>query len=508
MLLGIDSMEVYEFYSQLEKEKPTTQNRCTGATSITSSSSTPPDDALFDVCISCLKFAEETFKTALSLVLENERSQTNSPATIDRHWEKGQHLLLRGRAHHNIGHAIYERAEYTNKLCNRQQQLQQRQRGKDRTNANLLKLGKDEFTKAVQRARSIRHNTVMIYGHPSANDTSSQSNYTWMAEATIHKLEAMKLEMLASGFHVLCSWKDSIEEAIKIFHEVVESVEISDVANLASTEGVSPAEVAELLGDMYWHAMRVAELSTQSLECLFIGKDWNEKRGEDLLQLTRVAMKRASAISEHLLSVVNRHSLLEYAKELGIATPADISKEESEIFQWWQTIKKQATTRLSDVANTQHRLATLQRGEVAAGITGVVAAPLTRRVFFQDDRALQDRSLSCRTTRRVKKKTNADDDRNVAEQFSSEFAPTNHTATSGFPSSNSFASSTMSNVHPTGTTIVYRKWGNEILEPHERKKRCCPPLPENYAELGISIDVIRALEKKLENILPAGHSFQ
>ena len=26
MLLGIDAMEVYEFYSQLEKEKPTTQN--------------------------------------------------------------------------------------------------------------------------------------------------------------------------------------------------------------------------------------------------------------------------------------------------------------------------------------------------------------------------------------------------------------------------------------------------------------------------------------------------
>jgi len=276
---------------------------------------------------------------------------------------------------------------------------------------------------------------------------------------------------------------------------------------------VSPAEVAELLGDMYWHAMRVAELSTQSLECLFIGKDWNEKRGEDLLQLTRVAMKRASAISEHLFSVVNRHSLLEYAKELGIATPADISKEECEICQWWETIKKQATTRLSDVANTQHRsasLATLQRGEVAAGITGVAAAPIPRRVFIQDDRALQDRSLSCRTTRRVKKKSSAEDDKNVAEQFSTEFAPANDGSTLGDPSSNSLSSSNnMGNVHPTGTTVVYRKWGNEILEPHERKKRCCPPLPENYAELGISIDVIRALEKKLENILPpAGHSFQ
>ena len=32
MLLGIDAMEVYEFYSQLERETSTTQNRFTGVT--------------------------------------------------------------------------------------------------------------------------------------------------------------------------------------------------------------------------------------------------------------------------------------------------------------------------------------------------------------------------------------------------------------------------------------------------------------------------------------------
>jgi hypothetical protein len=351
----------------------------------------------------------------------------------------------------------------------------------------------------------------MIYGHPDANDASSQGNCTWMTEAVIHKLEAIKLEMLASGFHVLCSWKvdESREEVIAMFHEVVKSAEISDVLELAGVEGVSPMEIAEVLGDMYWHAMRVAELSTQTLEGLSIGKDWNMKTGEDLLRLTRVAMQRASVVSEQLFLFANRHSLFDYAKEqLGIATPADISNEEREICQWWETIKKQATTRLSDIASTHRNasLSTFQRGEIATGI-GVYAAPIpiTRRVFVQDDRALQDRSLSCRTTRRVKKRSSTEDDgRNVvAEQFSSEFSPTTNDAVT----SDTFSSSRVYNMgnelHYSGTArVVYRKWGNEILEPHERRKRCCPPLPENFAELGISIDVIRALEKKLVNILP------
>ena len=507
MLLGIDAMEVYEFYSQLERETSTTQNRFTGVTRSSFSS----EDTLFDVCLSCLKFAKETFNTALSLVLEHERHHTNSPATIDRHWEKGQHLLLRGRAHHNIGHAIYEMAEYTSTVSNRKQQ-HQRQRGKDKATNDLLIKAKDEFAKAVQGARAIRHNAIMIYGHHHANDTSSQSNYTWMAEATMHKLEAMKLELLASGFHILCSWKidDSREEAVNMFHEVTGSVEISDVLKLASGEGVSTGEVAEVLGDMYWFAMRVAQLSTQSIEGLSIGKDWNAKAGEDSFHLTRIAMQRASVVSEHLLSFVHHHSLLDYAKELGIATPAEIIKEEGEICNWWETIKKQATTRMSDVTNT-HRsgsLATFPRGEVGAGMlhgptsSRVAVAPPTRRVFVQDDRALQDRSLSCRTTRRVKKKNIADDDRNVAEQFSSEFSPTTDAVTSDAPYSNRVLSSSDNGykLHSSDTsaTVVYRKWGNEILEPHERKRRCCPPLPENFVELGISIDVIRAL-RRLQN---------
>ena len=58
---------------------------------------------------------------------------------------------------------------------------------------DLFMLAKDDFVKAIQRARSIRHNAVMIYGHPNANATSSQGKCTWMIEAAIHKLVAIKL---------------------------------------------------------------------------------------------------------------------------------------------------------------------------------------------------------------------------------------------------------------------------------------------------------------------------
>lgn len=518
MLLGIDSMEVYEFYSQLEKGKPSTATDHFTGNNYLSTSSTSPDDHVFDVCQSCLKFAEEMFRTALSLVLEHEGCQTNFPATIDRHWEKGQHLLLRGRAHHNIGHAIYELAQCTKIVSNRQRKLPQN-REKDRTKDDLLNMAKDEFAKAVQRARSIRHNAVLICGHPNANDTSGQSDYTWIAEAAMHQLESMKLETLAGGFHILSSWSTDggREEAVNMFHGVFQSVEISDVLTLVSAEGVTPVEIAEVLGDLYWLAMRVAELSAHSLEGMsIIGKDWSAKMGEDLLQITRLAMQRASEISDHLLSFVNCHSLVDYGKEGEIATSVDIRKEENELCQWWDTIKKQATTRLSDIATNQRSasLAIFQRSEIAAGVllgsaaSGAETAPLTRRVFIQDDRALQDRSLSCRTMRRrINKKNTSEEDRNAAEQFSSEFSLTNDGANTVVTPSSSKTSSSSSSffVMANHATTAYRKWGNEILEPHERKKQCCPPLPENFVELGISIEVIRSLEWKLGHTLPENY---
>ena len=113
MLLGIECLEIYEFFSaRLLNNNQTAQSRF----SSTASFSPHPGDSLSKVCHSYLLFAEETFKTALRLIVEQEQcccqNNSSSVVTIDQHWEKGQHSLLRGRAHHNIGRAMYEMAHY------------------------------------------------------------------------------------------------------------------------------------------------------------------------------------------------------------------------------------------------------------------------------------------------------------------------------------------------------------------------------------------------------------
>ena len=95
MMLGIDCMEIHKFFSSLLQKY---QQRA--QTSATSSL----EDSLSKVCFSYLRLAEETYKTALNQVSEHERCQeaVSTPMTIDRTWEKNQHILLRGRSHYNM----------------------------------------------------------------------------------------------------------------------------------------------------------------------------------------------------------------------------------------------------------------------------------------------------------------------------------------------------------------------------------------------------------------------
>lgn len=483
MRLGIDCMKVHEFFfSQLQKNQPIARSR-----SSISSPLSALEGSLSNVCHSYLKFAEEAFKTALDLVPKQERCHAKSHVTIERHWEKGQHFLLRGRAHHNMGWAMYEESQYYENAPKLQQG---RHKPKD-----LLMKARKECNNAVLRAKSLRHNTVSIHGHPNSEDTSTQNNCSWTAAATIQSLEAIKLEALASGLHVACSWKlDHKKEAMERFNGFFGTVDTSDVLNYVTTEGVSPLEITEVLDETYLLAMRVAELSIQSLECLPKKKDWNPEAGEEFLRITRMAMNRAASVSDHLLSFADQHSP-EYEKER-IVTRTAISKEENDICKLWETMKSQAHKNLSDVAQSSRTTdalrAAIPRMEVAGGVgTASGAAPLTRRIFIQDGRSLQGRSTSYRT---MSVRKNNQDDRTVGDRFSSEFG------------SNSTVTTVGESSIPLGTdqtsTTNYRKWGNEVLEEHERK-RCCPPLPKNFAEMGISIGVIRALEKKLGIILPA-----
>ena len=494
MLLGIDSIEVYEFFSRIQKERPTEQRR------FASNPSSFTDDSLSKACHSFLMFAQETFRTALNLVLEHERCQaTSSPvATIDNLWEKGQHLLLRGRSHYNIGLTMYELARSS--AATERRQVQQRGGGQVESNTPLLMKARDEFDKAVERAKSVRHNTLLIRRHPNTMDTSSQSIYSWTTDAIMQLLEAMKLEMLASESYIASSWKLGKTEAVKErFDGVFESVEVSDVMNFANTKGVSLLEIAEVVCDMYWLAMRVAVLSTEHLESLSVGKDWDVSAGEAFFQIALKALNRVRMISTQVLKFDESHSL-HYVKERDISKANIILQEENEIRKWWESTKTQARKRLSDVSRSGCEATVFPRGDVSVelGVTSsseVVDPRITRRIIVQsDDRLFQNRSKSQRTTRVKKKDCSGDGD--IGERFSSEFCPSNEGA------ANEMGASCSSMGRAMHTPTVFRKWGNEVLEEHERK-RCCPALPDNFADMGISIDVIRALEKKLGLVLPA-----
>ena len=480
MILGNDCMEIHSFFSgQIDKYQ---QQADSSPSSLV--------DSLAKVCHSYLRLAEETYKTALNLVLEHERCQATSTMSIDTNWEKGQHLFLRGRAHYNIGYATYELA-----LFNDSQQ-QRKYNTKD-----LLVKAKREFNYALQRAKSLRQNAVLIYGHSNANVMSNQSNYTWRTEAMIHILEGMKLEVNASGLHIACSLKlNDTKEVNERFDSVCGSVELTDILKLSSIKGITHVEVVELLSEVYWMAMSVAESTTRKLESMTASNrqgGLDIKTGDTLLQIIRTAMKRASSVSDQLLSFVVQHSVDNYAKE-HIATSTDISKEDDAICKWWGVSKAQAHKRLSDVVQVPRTnvMSTLPRSGISEDIGPSTMPPTQRRIFIQDtSRPLTGISNVART-RRVKKKNSAES-QVLADSFSAEFNPNVNTATntSGGVSMHAVAAR---------QKPAYRKWGNDVMEEKERK-RSCPPLPKNLAELGVSIDVIRALEKKLGNTLPSDY---
>jgi len=348
---------------------------------------------------------------------------------------------------------------------------------------------------------------VLIYGHSDANVMSNQSNYTWRTEAMIHTLEGMKLEVNASGLHIACSLKlYDTKEVMERFSSVCGSVELTDILKFSSIEGITHVEVAELLGEVYWMAMSVAESTTRKLESMTTinrqgGLD--TKTGDTLLQIIRTAMKRASSVSDQLLSFVDQHSVDDYAKE-HIATSTNISKEDDAICKWWGVSKAQAHKRLSDVVQVSRAatnvVSTLPRSGISGdvGTTTATIPPTQRRIFNQDaSRALNGISNVVRT-RRVKKKKSSEG-QVLADSFSAEFNPDSDINNTTTNTSGGVLHAVEARQKPE-----YRKWGNDAMEEKERK-RSCPPLPKNLLELGVSIDVIRALEKKLGNTLPSDY---
>ena len=478
--LGNSCIGVYEFFlSYWQKSPPTTQGH---SNPLRLSSRASLDECLSKVCHSCLAFAEEMFTTAVSIVSELERCQNQSPMTIEKQWEKGQHFLLRGRAHHNVGRTLCDLAQF--------ETLTMQQQGWHKSK-DFLRKAREEFNHAVQKANALRRNAVIIRGHADAGDASTQNDCSWEAEGVVHFLEAIKLESLTSGLQIACLCQlNFVKDAEERFRGFSGSVDTVDIMKCVSMKGVTHYEIAETLDDMYCFAMTVAESMTQSLEGMAKKKGLDVLAGEKLQQIARAALERAISISDQLLSFDKQHSL-NYEKE-HIVTSTALKKQEDELIRSWETAKSQAQKLLSDVVQSAHAnnavRSTLPRTEIREpGCPPSHNTAIARRFFVQNGRPILSRSSSSRMRGVKKNSPEAEGRAQSARLFGSAFSLDNHAHTSG-------GDSTVPEPSGKKSTIVYRKWGDEILG---EQKPTCPPLPE-----GLPIDVRRALEKKLRGILP------
>ena len=463
MLLGIEAVELSVFVSSQLKDKQmgvecliehsssSFEARLCGPTD---NSSSP------DVCRSYLRFAVELFKSALVLVKEHERHQTKLLTDVETNWEARQHLLLRGRAQHNLGRALFELA-----------QLKARpKQGRPVNGLSHFKSPGYEFEKAVETARQIRNDARAL--ESSAEAPASP----WAAKARLQALDALSLEALASGLLAECFLKTNrVDDARALLSSVFDSIALSDLTAALDTDEVDSEAVTHALEELYLFAMTVAESSTRILEASVGSKIMCADLGERCLALTKLALEHASSVSDALLPYIDQHSL---DVEVTIANRPSIEREEKAILHWWHSVKDQARNLVSTTAVSTRDIANaLPRPDLAATTARAMdplhPPPLVRRIFVQDGHSLQRRSRQATTSSNRRNKKGAGGRRDV-----------------------SGSSSTVAKKE-----VEHRKWGDELLT--KQLRRCCPPLPKVNEDLGITSKVIDALKKRLGHVLPS-----
>ncbi|EJK73938.1 hypothetical protein THAOC_04414, partial [Thalassiosira oceanica] len=465
MQLGIVAVDLSVFVSSQLQDKqmgvecliahssPSFEARLCGPTD----NSSPPD-----ICRSYLRFAVELFKSALGLVKEHERHQTKLQTDVQTHWENRQHLLLRGRAQHNLGRALFELAQ----LKARSKQ------GRPVNGMSHFKSPGNEFQKAVETARQIRNDSRAVESYAEA------PAWPWVSKARLQALDALGLEALASGLLAECFLKTNrVNDATSLLSSVFDSIALSAIAS-ADEDKVDSEVVAHALEELYLFAMTVAESSTRILEASVGSKIMCAEFGAQCLALTKLALEHASSVSDVLLPYIDQHSL---DVEVTIASRSSIEREENAILHWWQSVKDQGRNLVSSSAVSARDIAnTLPRPDLAATTAREMdllhPPPLVRRSFVLDSHSLQRRSRQATTSSNRRNDKDARVRKDLASAATKE--------------------------------VEQRKWGDEMLT--KQLRRCCPPLPRVNEDLGITTKVLDALKKKLGNVLPCdeyGHVY-
>ncbi len=473
MLLGIHCLDIHDFLSS-------------EVSSLETPNSTPMSLS-FKVLLSqtdhCfLLAAEEASKNALILVLEQEECQKTLPDSMTNRFVKGQHFLLRGRAQHNIGQAYVEQSQ-CKFLVNE---------GNRRSKQRLLKLASKEFTDSLNSANLCRGNTTSIYGHSDAGHIDKDTGCTWTSNAMRQSFEALKLVSLTSRSYGISLWE--LGEMEKAENTFCGTADLSDYLNFLGDEQISSEEVVDALCDPYWCAMTLAEFATRSLEGMSVRGTSNEKKGNDILRMVKLALQQARLVSDKILALASEHSIENMNYD--ISTREQIDADEKSICDMWEkkkVLSKKNITQPQNIALENVTTTAFPRRDIGEVAHSETAAGASRKIFIRDGGT----SSSLRNRNRRRKDKQKKDERQAAsENFNDAFGD------DGINSNFDGAAAT-SNFDPTLPTSQhhdkYLKWGDELLDDHERNAypSCCPPLPPN-----IPLNIKMAITARLGDILP------
>jgi hypothetical protein len=477
MLVGIHCLDYHDFLSgevsSLATSSASTRNGI--------SMSLSPYSVLVSQTDHCfLLAAEEAFKTALLLVLEQEGYQKTLPDSITNRFVKGQHFLLRGRAQHNIGQAYVEQSQ-----CKFLEQG-----GNRKKKQLLLKQASKEFADSLNSANLSRGNTVAIYGHADAGLIDSDTGCTWTSNAMRQSFEALKLISLTNRSYGICLWElGELEEAE---NKLCPTTDLSDYLYFLGAEHISIDEVVDALRDPYWCAMTLAEFATRSLEDM-PSRVGNEKKGNNILRMLKLAFQQARLVSDKIFSLMREHSI-ENANTV-ISTRQEIDREEKQICDMWE--KKKASSR-KNISHPQSSLqnavtTALPRRDVGGLVHSAIANVAPRKIFIQDGS-----SSSFRRSRAHRKgKRNKDERKAASNKFNDAFGVEGNEF--NFNSDRSDTVGPDASQQSSQHHCTHLKWGDELLDDDERNAypACCPPLPPN-----IPLNIKMAITAKLGDILP------
>jgi len=422
--------------------------------------------------------AEESFCTALALVEELESSQPTS-SEISNIWIKGQHLLLSGRAHTNIGASILELFQ-SGGMSSALNTIHRHR--------NMAQLSKalNHFNKAIASTGELRKNAMAIMNNANAKSISIyNAGRTWASEAVHHSYDAIELRSLASRHCGTCLWKlDRINEAKNV---LLNAVSTSDLFELVDREGLKAEVIFGALCEGYWSAMLLAELSTHTWESISFLSKSELAKGEEMVLMMSDAMKRAAQISEDFHSFAKKFSLDDSINKYSIATRDQIEKEEESIREVWNKRKNDSKKKVMNVSRPP---VNLPRKDVVGDIRNRGDfRPQTRRIFVRDDNGFSSRS---RRRKKGEVERNRREEKSVVESFHAEFCSEERAEHSTITSSTRME-------RQSTKKIEYRKWGDEIQDDNDAKMYpgCCPPLPPD-----MPADLRASYEAKYAAILP------